>query len=845
MHFPIALLWFFFLVYFKAGWATDLSLPHSGYIPPGFPVGNSPLQGRTLVPEAWLHSRANNAIAGGVALRILPLGDSITWGYLSSDGNGYRLDLENDLSGNPVDYIGSQTSGNMPDNHNEGHPGATIDQILDFSSASLPERPNVVLLHAGTNDLNDNPPVDPGGAPERLDNLIDKIISSCPDAAVLVAQIVPNGNAAVNALVQTFNAAIPGIVKTRADAGNHVLVVDMYSALTTADLTDGLHPNDGGYAKMANVWYASLVNAGSMGWIQPPVDVTSIDGGACDGDPIWYPQGTIATGIGTQNMTFTSIWYPQGEVGTGVGSGLQVRFGDIDGDGRDDYLFVHSNGSVDLYWNTKGSDGSIVWMPKGQIASGIGKDGAGVMFADINGDGRDDYLWISDTGGVEAYINTPGASPTVPVWIPWGNIIDSSSSLRGNIRFGDVDGDGYADWMQVNADGSISCALNRPVAGGVSRFDSIGLISTGIQEDGAGVHIADINGDGRADYLWLDTKGATTLYLNAQSPQDGQPAWFPQGVISTGVGANRNNVTFADLNGDGKADYVTVNASTGAISVWLNGGSGGAFETGQGVMFADLNGDGRDEYLFVDEDGSLTAYLNLGGSSPGQPGWLPQGVIATGVGAKRHQVHLADINGDGRVEYLVVDDKTGAVTSWANEGSAQGNDGPDAGKIVWVPQGTIATGIGDGKGVRFADINGDGRADYIWLAEDGQATLYINGGGSDPQHPIWIEQDVIATGVGAVREDVVFADINGDGRDDYLWLNRLDGSIQAWFNGGWLGPKDVIWNPQGTIATGVGASGQSIVFGDLNGDGRDEYLEVTPSNGAIKAWYNGCNAPAP
>jgi hypothetical protein len=37
-------------------------------------------------------------------------------------------------------------------------------------------------------------------------------------------------------------------------------------------------------------------------------------------------------------------------------------------------------------------------------------------------------------------------------------------------------------------------------------------------------------------------------------------------------------------------------------------------------------------------------------------GWLPQGVIASGVGANRSSVHFADINGDGRAEYLWVHD---------------------------------------------------------------------------------------------------------------------------------------------------------------------------------------------
>jgi lysophospholipase L1-like esterase len=57
---------------------------------------------------------------------------------------------------------------------------------------------------------------------------------------------------------------IPGLVKTRADAGKHVKIVDMYGAFTanpnysTAYLANQLHPNDTGYAVMADTWYAAI-----------------------------------------------------------------------------------------------------------------------------------------------------------------------------------------------------------------------------------------------------------------------------------------------------------------------------------------------------------------------------------------------------------------------------------------------------------------------------------------------------------------------------------------------------------------------------------------------------------
>jgi len=60
------------------------------------------------------------AVAQGIELRIQPLGDSITYGTKSSDNNGYRLQLLNDLSGSKVVYVGSVRNGDMADNFNEG-----------------------------------------------------------------------------------------------------------------------------------------------------------------------------------------------------------------------------------------------------------------------------------------------------------------------------------------------------------------------------------------------------------------------------------------------------------------------------------------------------------------------------------------------------------------------------------------------------------------------------------------------------------------------------------------------------------------------------------------------------
>ncbi|KAL3456280.1 SGNH hydrolase-type esterase domain-containing protein [Aspergillus heterothallicus] len=210
-----------------------------------------------------------SALANGVDLRILPLGDSITWGYSSSDGNGYRKYLYSRLRDNFVDYVGTQHSGNMADNDNEGHLGAIIKEIAGYAANILHTRPNVVLVMAGTNDCNSVEEL--SDQPDQLGRLIDEIPNACPDAAVIVAQLTPIASSHSESIVQQFNAAIPGLVSARVNAGKKVLTVNMSDSLTMGDLADRLHPNDRGYDKMSQVWYSGIESAASFGWIQAPV----------------------------------------------------------------------------------------------------------------------------------------------------------------------------------------------------------------------------------------------------------------------------------------------------------------------------------------------------------------------------------------------------------------------------------------------------------------------------------------------------------------------------------------------------------------------------------------------
>lgn len=158
-----------------------------------------------------------------------------------------------------ITYVGRSKNGPamvdgqpFPQNH-EGHSGWTIAQVDGIvPDPALADKPNIILLHIGTNDMY----MTPAGAPDRLGTLIDQIVESQPMALLVVAKIIPlsSGGSAVD----TFNMAVPGIVQKRADAGKHVVLVDQFAGFPTSELGDGVHPNVMGYSRMADKWYAAI-----------------------------------------------------------------------------------------------------------------------------------------------------------------------------------------------------------------------------------------------------------------------------------------------------------------------------------------------------------------------------------------------------------------------------------------------------------------------------------------------------------------------------------------------------------------------------------------------------------
>ena len=212
--------------------------------------------------------------------RIMPFGDSITDGYNPDTPGGYRIELFRlaHAAGKNITFVGSGQNGpSMVDGvqfpqHHEGHSGWTIapaggrSGISTLVASVMPQyQPQIVLLMIGTNDAIDNYQM--ATAPDRLGQLIDSIYAQLPNVQIVVAQPIPSREDAakgddttLSARIKTFCNAIPAVVKARADAGKHILVVDMNTpfAPKATLLEDQWHPNTAGYTVLAKQWYATL-----------------------------------------------------------------------------------------------------------------------------------------------------------------------------------------------------------------------------------------------------------------------------------------------------------------------------------------------------------------------------------------------------------------------------------------------------------------------------------------------------------------------------------------------------------------------------------------------------------
>jgi lysophospholipase L1-like esterase len=185
-------------------------------------------------------------------LRVMAFGDSITRDGMP--GEGYRGPLRDLLVGQDhleIEFVGTQRNGNSELAH-EGHGGFRIDQLRGLvDEAMASQAPDVVLLHAGSNDIGQGNLAWIVAA--RLQDLTSRICTLRPRADLFVASIIPI--VGLERVVDAYNAQIPGIVAQLQVGGCRAHFVDLHAVVAENELPDKVHPDPEGYQRLAEAWY--------------------------------------------------------------------------------------------------------------------------------------------------------------------------------------------------------------------------------------------------------------------------------------------------------------------------------------------------------------------------------------------------------------------------------------------------------------------------------------------------------------------------------------------------------------------------------------------------------------
>lgn len=141
--------------------------------------------------------------------------------------------------------------------------------------------------------------------------------------------------------------------------------------------------------------------------------------------------------------------------------------------------------------------------------------------------------------------------------------------------------------------------------------------------------------------------------------------------------------------------------------------------------------------------------------------------------------------------------------------------------------------------VRFADLTGNGRADYLCLEKDGRVTSFIH-----KDHGSFEDVGQIKYSESKDRANLRWADVNGDGRDDMIWIDKFNDDGYVWYNEDRSDPATTsgpsfLWRKISDAVYEGSVAGTLHVLPDLDGNGRADMHEILGTwNNEAESWFN-------
>jgi len=328
---------------------------------------------------------------------------------------------------------------------------------------------------------------------------------------------------------------------------------------------------------------------------------------------------------------------------------------------------------------------------------------------------------------------------------------------------------GTTNFSDVGWPGSFS------LLGYINSFDPVtGLEKITFTERTAGIS-DDFSGSGLSDILWRNSSNGELDVWNATNLNPNSNYTFSPQELAVVPAAGWTLETVGDYNGDGKVDLLWRNNSTGEVDVWNStSASTVGFTTSTLAEVptvwalqqsaADFNGDGLADLVWRNTStGELDLWSSKGNASETYTTqslgviplvWSPQ--------------EFGDFNGDGRADIIWRNSSTNEVDVWSSKvGTGVAFNTQDLGVIptVWLMQGV-------------GDFNGNGNDGLVWRnTSNGEVDIWTFTGNST--------LSVATQEVAVVPTNwnlVAVGDYNGDGKADLLWQNASNGEIDVWLS---------------------------------------------------------------
>jgi len=340
-----------------------------------------------------------------------------------------------------------------------------------------------------------------------------------------------------------------------------------------------------------------------------------------------------------------------------------------------------------------------------------------VLVIDVNGDGHSDIVYPSSaTSGAGTWMYMLGTS--AGGIIAFGNPINSGIA---NTNFAeaipiDYNADGLEDFLVPYSGGTWWVVLGS--ASGLTTPFNTGIPAAGGPGNARAI---DVTGDGLEDLVWaeFDGQGGDAVYYRAREMNgtfSSTPGYlvYPVGLDNFLQNPVFGNSLFSsrdrqpDFNGDGYADFVAkfyfFNLEVGPVREWSEvvlGGGAGRFEIantpGGAVYPVDLNGDGLTDLAYV-ASGNWTYRFSQGTSfgpnvtGPSAVNYLHQNAVVVDVEGDGYEDLVARYTGNNYLGYL------------RSTGEAL------------LPPSMISTSFANATYQYVGDVNGDGQADILALA---------------------------------------------------------------------------------------------------------------------------------